>query len=259
MWPKYWRISLSPSSAYSRLISFHCSSVAKLWATLCNPMDGSTPGFLVHYQLPEFAQTDVHPVSYVIQLPHLLSSPSPVFNLSQHWVFIFFLRSQFWTSAGQSIGVSASAKVLPMNIQDWFPLGLTGLISLQSKGLSRVFSSTTVQNYEFLSTEPSLWPKPHISTWVLEKFKKGNKTTIALTVWTFVGKVLSLLFNTLPWFVIAFLLQSKHLNFMAALTIHSDFGAEENKLCHCFHSFSFYLPWSVWTGCYDLSFLNVEF
>ena len=118
MWPKYWRISLSPSSAYSRLISFHCSSVAKLWATLCNPMDCSTPGFLVHYQLPEFAQTDVHPVSYVIQLPHLLSSPSPVFNLSQHWVFIFFLRSQFWTSAGQSIGVSASAKVLPMNIQD---------------------------------------------------------------------------------------------------------------------------------------------
>ena len=68
-----------------------------------------------------------------------------------------FPVSQFFVSGGQSIRASASASVLPMNIQDWFPLGLTGLIFLQSKGLSRVFSNTTVQEHQFLSTQPSLW------------------------------------------------------------------------------------------------------
>ena len=66
-----------------------------------------------------------------------------------------FQMSQFFTSGGQSIGASASVSVLPMNIQDWFPLGLTGLISLRSKGLSRVFSSTTVQKHQFLGVQPS--------------------------------------------------------------------------------------------------------
>ena len=79
-----------------------------------------------------------------------------------------FQMSQFFTSGGQSIGVSASASVLPMNIQDWFPLGWTGWISLQSKGLSRVFSNTTVQKQQFFSTQP-LWSKYHIHTWLLEK------------------------------------------------------------------------------------------
>ena len=80
-----------------------------------------------------------------------------------------FQMSQFFTSGGQSIGTSASATVLPMNIQDWFPLGLTGLISLQSKGLSRVFFNTTVQTHQFFSTQPSLWSTSHIHTWLLEK------------------------------------------------------------------------------------------
>ena len=80
-----------------------------------------------------------------------------------------FPMSQFFTSGGQSIGVSASASVLPMNIQDWFPSGLTGLISLQSKGLSRVFSSTTVQKHQFFSTQLSLWFNSHIHIWLLEK------------------------------------------------------------------------------------------
>ena len=84
-WPKYWRFSISPSNEYSRLISFQFSSVAKLWVTLCDPMDCSTPGFLVHYQLSELAQTHVHPVSDAIQPSHLLSSHSPpVPNPSQH-------------------------------------------------------------------------------------------------------------------------------------------------------------------------------
>ena len=81
----------------------------------------------------------------------------------------FFPMSQDFTSLDQSIGVSASASVLPMNIQDWFPLGWTGLISLQSKGLSRVFSNTTVQKHHFFSAQLSLWSNSHIRTWLLEK------------------------------------------------------------------------------------------
>ena len=77
--------------------------------------------------------------------------------------------SQLFASGGQSIGVSASASVLPKTIQDWFPLGLTGWICLQSKGLSRVFSNTTVQKHQFFSFQPSLWSNSHIHTWLLEK------------------------------------------------------------------------------------------
>ena len=113
-----------------------------------------------------------------------------------------FPRSQFFTSGGQSIGVSASASVLPMNIQDWFPLGWTGWISMQSKGLSGVFSNTTVQKHQFSSAQLSLWSNSYIHKWLLEK-------TIPLTRWTFVGKVISLLFNMLSSLVIAFLPRSK--------------------------------------------------
>ena len=80
-----------------------------------------------------------------------------------------FQRSQLFASGGQNIGVSASISVLPMNIQDWFPLGWTGWISLQSKGLSRVFSNTTVQKHQFFSAQLSLWPNSHIYIWLLEK------------------------------------------------------------------------------------------
>ena len=113
-----------------------------------------------------------------------------------------FQRSQFFTSDCQSTGVSASAPVLPMNIWGWFPLGFTGLISLQSQGLSRVFSNTTVQKHQLFSTQFSLWSNPHIYIWLLGK-------TIALTRWTIFGKVMCLLLNTLSRFVIAFLLISK--------------------------------------------------
>ena len=80
-----------------------------------------------------------------------------------------FQMSQFFASDGQSIGVSASASVLPVTIQDWFPLGWTGWISLQSKGLSRVFFNTTVQKHQFFSAQFSLWFNSHIPTWLLEK------------------------------------------------------------------------------------------
>ena len=80
-----------------------------------------------------------------------------------------FHMSQLFASGGQSIGVSASTSVLPMNTQDWSPLGWTGWISLQSKGLSRVFSNTTVQNHQFFSAQPSSQSNSHIHTWLLEK------------------------------------------------------------------------------------------
>ena len=80
-----------------------------------------------------------------------------------------FPMSNFFTSGGHSIGASASASVLPMNTQGWFPLGLTGLISLQSKGLSIVFSNTTVQNHQFFGPQLSLWSNSHIRTWLLKK------------------------------------------------------------------------------------------
>ena len=79
-----------------------------------------------------------------------------------------FQMSQFFSSAGQSIGASASASALPVNIQGWFPLGLTGLIYLQSKGLSRVFSSTRIQKHQFFSVQPSLWSICQIHTWLMK-------------------------------------------------------------------------------------------
>ena len=80
-----------------------------------------------------------------------------------------FPMSQFFTSGGQSIGVSASTSVLSMDIQDWFPFGLTGWISLQSKGLSRVFSNSTVQKHQFFGAQLSLWSNSHVHTYLLQK------------------------------------------------------------------------------------------
>ena len=113
-----------------------------------------------------------------------------------------FQMSQLFTSGGQTTGASASALVLPMNIQDWFPLGLTGWISVQSNGLSRVFSNTTVQKHQFFCAQLSLIVQlshPYMTT----------GTTIALARRTFVGKLMSLLFNTLSRLVIAFLPRSR--------------------------------------------------
>ena len=107
------------------------------------------PGSPVLHHLPEFAQTHVHYVTDAIQPSRPLSSPSSLSCLLSFPASGSFPTSQFFTSGGQSIGVSASASVLPMNIQGLFTLGLTGLISLQSKGFSRVFSNITVQKHQF--------------------------------------------------------------------------------------------------------------
>ena len=115
------------------------NSVTQSCLTLCDSMDCSTPGFPVLHQLPELSQPHVHWVGDAIQPSHPLSSPSPLpFNLSQHQSFPIsqsFKSDIYWR---------CSSNVLPINIQGWFPSGLTGLISLKSKGLSRVFSNITV-------------------------------------------------------------------------------------------------------------------
>ena len=137
------------------------SSVAQSCLTLCNRMDCSMPGLPVHHQLPEFTQTHVHRVGDAIQPSSVISFSSCPQSLQASGSL---QMSQFFASGGQSIGVSASALALPMNIQDSSPLGWTGWISLQSKGLSRVFSNTTVQKHQFFGAQLSSQSDSHIHT-----------------------------------------------------------------------------------------------
>ena len=146
----------------------HSCSVTLSHSALCNSLNCSTPGFPVLPHLPEFAQTHIQWIGNAIQPSS--SSVIPLFSCLQSFPASgSFPVSQLFASGGKSIGASASASVLSMNSQGWFPLGLTGLISLQSKGLSRVFSNTTVQKHQFFSSQPSLWSSSHICMWLLEK------------------------------------------------------------------------------------------
>ena len=143
------------------------SSVVQLCSTLCDPMNHRTPGLPVHHQLPEFTQTHVHRVGDAIQPSHLCC---PLLLLPQSLPASgSFPMSQLFVWGGPSIGVSASASFLPMNTQDWSPLGWTGWISLQSKVLSRVISNTIVQKHQFFSAQLSSHSNSHIHTWLLEK------------------------------------------------------------------------------------------
>ena len=129
---------------------------------LYNPKDCSTPGLPILHHLPEPSQIHVHWVGDVFQQSHPLSSPSPpAFNLSQNQGFSSesAIRIRWPKCWSFSFSISPS-----MNIQDWFPSGLTGLIYLQSKGLSGVFSNTTVQKHQFCGAQPSLWYNSHIHT-----------------------------------------------------------------------------------------------
>ena len=130
------------------------AQLLKLCLTLCHSMDCSTTGFPVLHYFLEFTQTHVHWVDDAIQPSYLLS---PLLLLLSIFPSIRVFSSESalhirWLK----IGASASASVLPMNIQEWFPLGWTGWLSLQSKGLSRVFSNTTVQKHQFFGTQLSL-------------------------------------------------------------------------------------------------------
>jgi len=160
-----------------------------------------------------------------------------------------FPMSQLFTSGGQNIGVSASTSVLPMNIQGWSPLGWTGWISLQAKGLS------SLQHH---SSKVSIL---QLSAFFIVQLSHPYTTTgktIDLTRQNFVDKVLSLLFNMLSMLVITFLPSIKCLNFMAAITISSDFGAHKNKVRHCFPIYLpmkwwDWMPWSSFSECWALS------
>ena len=220
--------------------------------TLCNPLGCRIPGFPVLHYLLEFAQTYVRWVGDAIQPSH------PVIPFSCFQCFPIsgsFPVSQLFASGGQSIG--ASALVLSMNTQDWFPLGLTGLISLRSKGLSRLCSSTTIWKHQFFGTQSNFFFIVFIVQLSHPYMTTGK--TIALTRQTFVGKMMSLLLNMLCRFVIAFLPRSKCLliSWLQSLSAVI-FGAQENKIYHCFHFFPIYLPWSVGTRCHDLSFFTLS-
>ena len=145
--------------------SVQFSSVAQSCLTLCDPMNCSMPGLPVHHQLPEFTQTHIHWVSDAIS-----SSVVPFSSCPQSLpASESFPMSQLFAWGGQCTGVSVLASFLAKNTQDWSPLEWSGWISLQSKGLSRVFSNTTVQKHQFFSVQLSSQSNSHIHTWLLEK------------------------------------------------------------------------------------------
>ena len=214
-----------------------CSSVAQSCLTFCNPMDYSTPSLPVHHQLQSLLKLmsieSVMPSNNFIFC--LFSSP-PAFILAQH-------QDLFnWVSSFHQV-----AKVLQFQLQhqsfqcifrtEEITLAWTGWISLQSKGLSRVFSNTTLQKHQFFSAQLSLivqFSHPYMTT---------GKTT-ALARQTVVGKIMSLLFNMLSRLVKIFLPRSECLliSWLQSPSICTDFGAQQNQVCHCFCSFFIYLP-----------------
>ena len=149
-----------------------CCSPTQLCLTFCDLMDCSMPGF------PSFTLSrsllKLMSIESIMLSNHLILS-CPLSSCLQSFPSSgFFPMSWFFTSGGQSIGASASASVLPKDIQSWFHLGLTGWISLQSRGLSRVFSSTIVWKQQSFSAQPSLWSNSHIHTWLLLKRRGKN-------------------------------------------------------------------------------------
>ena len=216
-------------------------------------MDCSTPDFPVLHYLLEFAQTRVHWVSdasnHLILCHHFRLLPS-AFPPSAS-----FPVSRLYTSGGQRIGTSSSASVLPVNIQAWFSLGLTGLISLQSKKLLRVCSSTTIQKHQFFRVQPSLWSSSHIFIWLIWPLKNHIFDYMNLWWQSDVSAVEYAL-----WVSHSFSSKEQvSFNFMAAVTVHSDFGAQENKICPCFHFFPIYLPWMMGADAMILVFWMLSF
>ena len=212
-------------------------------------MDCSTPGFPVLHHFLEFAQTHVHWVGAAIQPFHPLSSPSPAFNLTQH-------QGLFqWVDSSHQV-----AKILELQLQcqsfqwifrtdflliDWFDL-LSVQGSLRSLLQHYGSKASILQHSAFFIVQLS---HPYMTT--------GK--TIALTIQTFIYKVMSLLYNTLSRFVIAFLPRSKRLLILWLQSPATVILDPKKIKSHCFHCFPIYLPWSVGTRCHDLSFLNVQF
>ena len=216
-------------------------------------MDCSTPGLPVHHQLPEFTQTHVHWVRDAIQPSHPLSSllllPSifPSIRVFSNHSPLCIRWPKYWRFSF-SISPSNEYSVLISFRIDWFDL-------LAVQGTFKSF----LQHYRLKASVLR-----HAASFMVQLSHPYMTTgkTIALTIWTFVSKVMSLLFNMLSRLVITFLPKSKHLS-ISWLQSPSAVILEPKKIncfhCHCFHCFSIYLPWSDRTGCQDLCFLNIEF
>ena len=231
------------------IISVQHSSVTQSCSTLWS-MDCSTQGFPVHLQLQEFAQTYVHldseatkpshPLSHLLCLPsnfHSIKVFSKMSGLCMKW-------PKYW-SFSFNISPSKEYSELISFMIDWFDfLACQG--TLKSL-LQHHISKTSDLCCSFL-----------LMVQLSHPYTTTGKT-IALTRWTFVGKVMSLLFNMMSRLVTAFLPRRTSFNFMASVTICSDFVAQEYKVSHCFLCFPIFLPQSDGTRCHDLCFLNAEF
>ena len=211
------------------------------------PLDCSMPGFPVNHQsqslLKLMSIESVMPSNHLILCCPLLLLLSifPSFRVFSKESVLHIRWPKYW-----SFSIHPS-----MNIQDWFPLGWTGWISLQSKGLSSLFQHHS-------SKASILWCPAFFMVLLSHPYMTTGKS-IALTRWTFVGKIMSLLFNMLSRLVISFLPKSKRL-LISWLQSPSEVILEPKKIgCHCFHCFPIYLPQSDGTRHHDLSFLNAEF
>ena len=231
---------------YNRSLFFQFSSVAQSCQTLCDLMNHSKPGLTVYHQLPEFTQTHVHWVNDAIQPFHPLLSPSPpAFNLSQH-------QGLFkWVSSSHQVAKKLEFQIQQQSYQwtlrtDLLKMDWLDLLAVQ--GLSRVFYNTTVQKHQFLVL--SFLYSPTLTS--IHDYWKNH----SFPRWTFVGKIMSLLFNMLSSLVITFLPRSKSL-LISWLQSPSAVILEppKNKVWYCF---PIYFPWSDGARCHDLRFLNVE-
>ena len=217
-------------------------------------MDCSTPGFPVHHQFLELAETHVHWVADAIQPCHPLLAASafllsifPSIRVFSDELALHIRWPKHWSFSPSN----EYSRLISFRI-DWFHL-------LAVQGTLK----SLLQHHSSIAS--IIWLLALFMVQLSHSYMTTGKT-IALTMWTFVRKVMSLLYNMPSRLVKAFLPRSKlprHVvspfNFMAAVTICSDFGAPQNKVCHCFHCFPIYLPWNDGTRCHDLSLLNVEF
>ena len=224
-------------------------SVAQLCPVICDHQTTARQAFLpftISQSLLKLMSIEsVMPSNHLILCHPCLLQPSMFPRIR------IFSNKSVLTSGGQSIGALASASVLPMNIQGWFFFRIDWFDLLEPMGFSRVFSNTQLKS---------------INSSVLS-FLYGPTLTAIHDYWRnhsfdyvdFFGKVMSLLFNMLSRLVITFLPRNKNLLISWLQSPSAHFGAKENKVCHCFHCFPVYIPWSDGTGCYELSFLNIEF
>ena len=212
--------------------------------TLCDPMNCSTPSFPVLHYLPEFAETHVHWVSDAIRSSHPLPPPSPrALNLPSIEFFSMRALSIRWPKYW-GFSISPSNEYL-------------GLISFRIDWFDHLAVQGTLKSLlQYHSLKASiLWHSAFIMVQLSHPYMTTGKTTVLINQ-TFAGKVMSLLLNMLSKFVRAFLPRSKSLLISwLQFTVHSDSGVQENEICHCFHIFPIYLPWSYGTRCHDLHFL----